>query len=138
MPILTIVLLCEFLNKLSNQSNKFKHRCKLLAREVLIVGGKFVSEIKDEEELRFFVQQTDSRGRSALNIMSKNRYYELLESQEMSMIINEKWHGLNAQNFGLLPATSTYRILISGNDAEESRRLFKDIHAKTDMKNYVF
>lgn len=68
--------------------------------------------------------------------MSINRYYELLDSDEMSAIIKELWHGSNSKNFGLFGSSMNYKILRAGYDAEESRRLFKN--QKSDMKTYMF
>jgi len=41
----------------------------------------------------------DSQKRSALEIMSEKHYYEMLDSNEMATIINERWHGYASQSF---------------------------------------
>ena len=83
-----------------------------------------VKTFKDEEELYYFVNQKDSQGRTALEIICGNHYYELLDSNEMGTIIKELWHGSNSNNFGLFGCCTNYKILTSGFDAEESKRLF--------------
>lgn len=95
-PTLCIVLMIEFLNKLALLSNRYKNRCWMLSQRLMNLGGNFVKELKDEEELRFFVEQQDSQGRTALEIMSVYKFYPLLDSNEMATIIKEKWHGSNA------------------------------------------
>jgi len=57
--------------------------------------------------------------------MSEHKLYDLLESNEISTIIKEKWHGSNAQNFGLFTASTFYSILVSNHETEEARRLFR-------------
>ena len=79
-PLLAFVLLIEFLEKLANRTALHKNKCRILATRLRSMGGIFVREIMDEEELKFFVEQEDSRGRSALMIMSMNKCYEMLES----------------------------------------------------------
>jgi len=103
------------------------------------LGGYFINEMKDEEELKFFVEQQDSKERSALEIMSEHKFYPLLESNEMATIIQEKWHGTNSQNFGLFTASTLYNMWTAGYDPEESKRLFRTtILKKEDYKSYVF
>jgi len=79
-PVLTIALLVEFFRKMAGRSNLFKNRYVITANRLLQMGGNFLKEIKDEEDLRFFIEQTDSRDRNALEIVSQNRFYEMLES----------------------------------------------------------
>lgn len=55
----------------------------------------------------------------------------------MSVIIKELWHGSNSNNFGLFGCSTNYKILVSGYDAEESKRLFV-VKNKYDLKTYVF
>ncbi len=55
----------------------------------------------------------------------------------MSTIIKELWHGSNSNNFGLFGASTAYKILTSGFDAEESKRLFAG-GSKSDLKTYMF
>ena len=71
--------------------------------------------------------------------MSMYKYYQLLESNEISLIINEKWHGKSSQMFGLFQPSKLYHIIQSNYDADEARRLFIfDTDIKKDNKIYIF
>jgi len=96
-----------------------------------------VQNFKDEEELWYYVNQKDSRGRTALEVICTQRYYEFLDSSEMSVIIKELWHGSNSNNFGLFGCSTNYKIMSSGYDAEEAKWLFV-AQNWSDLKTYVF
>jgi len=53
-PLLSIVLLVEFLEKLAKRGNRYKNRCIVLKGQLLGIGHNFVREVKDEEQLKFF------------------------------------------------------------------------------------
>ena len=55
----------------------------------------------------------------------------------MAVIIKELWHGSNSNNFGLFGCSTNYKIITSGYDAEESKRLFVSKN-RSDLKTYVF
>ena len=97
---------------------------RALAQWLLVLGGIIVQNFKDEEELRYYVNQRDSWNRTALEIICIYWYYEFLDSNEMSVIIKELWHGSNSNNFGLFGCSTNYKILSSGYDTEEAKRLF--------------
>eukprot|EP00347_Sterkiella_histriomuscorum_P007683 403347974 len=124
-PLVVIVLMKEFLEKLKERTYKYQNKCEILSVRLLQLGQFFVKEFKTEEFLRFYADQKDSRERSALEIMSKYKYYEMLESNQMGLLIQEKWQGLNSQNFGLFEASKLYSIISSGYAKEDARRLFK-------------
>jgi len=55
----------------------------------------------------------------------------------MAIIIKELWHGSNSNNFGLFGCSTNYKIITSGYDAEESKRLFVSWNW-SGLKTYVF
>ena len=68
--------------------------------------------------------------------MSKNLYYEMLDSNEISTIIHEKWQGFASQSFSTLEMSTCFKIINSSWDPEESSRRFRvQIH---DSKTYFF
>lgn len=95
-----------------------------MAQRLLVLGGILVQMIVDEKDLWYFVNQKDSTNRSALEIICQNWYYEFLDSTEMAVIIKELWHGSNSNNHGFFGCSTNYKIITSGYDAEESKRLF--------------
>ncbi|CDW74832.1 UNKNOWN [Stylonychia lemnae] len=151
-PLIVIVLMKEFLDKLKQKTYKYQNKCDILGNKLLQLGRSFVYENKSEDLLKFFVDQKDTLDRSALEIMSKYRYYQMLESNQMGLIIQEKWQGLNSQNFGLLQASQFFKILSTDyDDYEEIKRLsifrnpknnellhFHDYKKKTDNRIYLF
>ena len=72
-----------------------------------------MKELKDEDMIKYFVEQRDSRDRSALEIMSERHYYSMLDSDEMAMIIKEKWHGPSSQSFSIYELSACYLIFNS-------------------------
>ena len=108
----------------------------MLAVGLLNLGANFINEVKEEEQLKYFLEQKDSIGRTALEIMSRNKYYRMLESAEMGMIIKEKWHGYGSQSFGMHHFSTNYKIINSNYDQEESKRLF--LAYREDSKTFIF
>eukprot|EP00347_Sterkiella_histriomuscorum_P012535 403368200 len=135
-PILTICLVVEFIQKLMRSTNRHKNKCRGLILQLLSMGGKFIKEIKDYDMIKFYVQQQDSKHRSALEIMSQNHFYQLLESNQMAMIIKEMWHGPSAQSFKTYEMSSTFRIVQSKYEQDEAKRRFSPF--LKDRKSYLF
>ncbi|CDW85648.1 UNKNOWN [Stylonychia lemnae] len=135
-PMLAICLLIEFIEKLMQNTKQQRNKCIAISQQLLNIGGKFVKELKDAEMVKFFSSQKDSRGRSALVIMSIKHFYTMLESPQMALIIKEQWHGPSSQCFGTYEMCSTYKISMSLYGYDEARRRFNSV--LFDKKSYQF
>jgi len=94
-PILTSVLLCEFLTEISEISNQDSTRCK----KTILSLQKFCCNIQeatpDEKYIDFLMSQKDVKNRSIYKIAADNKIYTLLQSPEVGSIVKKNWEGNN-------------------------------------------
>ena len=57
--------------------------------------GQYLQEsIKEEDSLNYYLRtQTDDKGRSALEIIAENRFYQLLQDENVAAIVSKLWYG---------------------------------------------
>ena len=104
-PLLFCVLAAEFFTKLAAASLQHETRCLTVAEIFTDLGKQVELAIKDEEELKYALMERDSRGYSVLTILSKNRFYSLLEHDEIGTIVSKMWAG-SRRNYGILGAST--------------------------------
>ena len=92
-PLLFCVLTIEFLNKISLNSVLNKHRCLECADLYIKHSNHIITMYKDDEMLKSLLLDTDSIGRTTLNIISENQMLELLEDLSVGVIVSKLWRG---------------------------------------------
>ena len=90
-----------------------------VADEYKQLGVAIENSIKDEKELRHHILQKDSHGRNVLFILSSNRFYELLENDDIGVIVNKLWNG-SKKNYGIIEASTIYKSFHSPSGSEEA------------------
>jgi hypothetical protein len=111
-PLLFLTLCAEFLMRLSEISVEHTNRC-ISAAELLLEFGKEIEDnIGEEDELKHLLTQVDTRARTVFTIISQNRFYSLLENDDVGSIVSKLWIG-DKKNFGILPAST----IVSSYDA---------------------
>ena len=92
-PIITCLLICEFMKKIANISVEHQSRCDSIVKSLF----KFVNNIQEsnpnEIYINFLMQQKDIKGRNCFEIASENNYFEVLESPELGTIVKKMWNG---------------------------------------------
>jgi hypothetical protein len=78
--------------------------------------------------------QQDSRGRSVFTIVSKNRFYSLLEDDDIGTIVSNMWQG-SRKHHGLLSASTIYNSYEAPASSEEALGFMKKMNK---FKPYVF
>lgn len=133
-PLLFIALSAEFVTRLSGISLQHETRCLATAKFIIDFGMAIEDSIKEEEELKYFLTQKDSRMRTVLTICSDNRFYSLLEHDEIGTIVSKMWNG-SKKNYGLMGALTLYQSLEAPSSAEEAMSFSKQLDF---TKPYIF
>lgn len=133
-PLLFITLMCEFFKKLAQKTLHYQKVCNLLVSQLLKLAIHIQDTITEEEDLRLFLQPTDTRKRSVLSIIAENGFYCLLENNDLGSIISRMWGGdLKAE--GLLSASTLYN---SFRAPSSSSKKLMFLNPPTEEKFYTF
>ena len=109
-PILTCLLLIEFLNHIKELSIMNTNICEKVMNELLEYCKSLQESNASEDYIAYLMKQKDTRNRSAFQIASENSLYYLLETPEVGTIIKKMWDGkLSYNNF--YTASSLHRFL---------------------------
>lgn len=111
-PILTCLLISEFLIQIGSQSIQHSSRCEKVVNELMQFCTNIQESNPDENYIKFLMTQKDSKDRNSLQIASDNSYYKVLETPEVGTIVKKLWNGAVSTNdfFG---ASSMHRYLDS-------------------------
>ena len=95
-PILLCALIAELLNRLAKAHTKFQYKCVSVSSHILEVAESIQNSIKDEVTLNYYIrEQMDHTGRSALEIVSQNLFFNLLSDDNVGSIVTKMWYGDN-------------------------------------------
>ena len=132
-PVLTCLLLCEFISYLGEISVHFETKCRR-TREDLMIFCRNVQEAKPNDQyVKFLLGQKDSRGRAAYHIAAEIEAYAVLQSPEVGTIVNKMWVGkISFDSF--FDYSSIYRFISNQNPDETNP--FKSFKAMDSAKSY--
>lgn len=133
-PLLFCALTAEFLNRISEASLQHQNICSETSEIYKDLGRSIQDAIKEENELKYFLEQQDTTGRTVLAILSENEYYSLLENDEIGTIVTKMWMG-SKRNYGLIGASTLYRSFYSPSGSEEAMQFSKSMDLS---KPYMF
>lgn len=125
-PILFCALVSEFLQKLSDISLQFKGKCNNITGDYLELAIALQDSIKEESELRYFLEQKDSEGRTVLDIYAENRFYTPLENEEIGTILHRYWNG-SRKCYSIKNASTIYRSYKAVRNSDESMLYMKTL-----------
>ena len=91
-PIISCLLICEFLKQLSNTSME-KFRIKKVINQLIQFCLNIQNLSKDDKYLEFLMYQNSIKGLNSLQIASKNNFYKLFEHQSVGLLILKFWKG---------------------------------------------
>ena len=91
-PIIAIALCCEFLDKISNNRNIFRHECNITKGQLMRLGEKVSQNLEDEKTEKVFLD-ADFKDRTVLKIATKNSFIPLCSSDKVSVLLQEMWQG---------------------------------------------
>lgn len=133
-PILTCLLLSEFLMEISGISVQHASRCEKVINELMQFCLNIQEANQDENYIKFLMTQKDSRDRSSLQIASENSFYLVLKTPEIGTIVKKMWNG-NISNNGFLAASSMHRYLDSNTKISDPFNSFDTLDV---TKNYFY
>ena len=132
-PVLTCLLLCEFISYLGEISVHFETKCRR-TREDLMLFCRNVQEAKPNDQyVKFLLGQKDSRGRAAYHIAAEIEAYAVLQSPEVGTIVNKMWAGKISYD-SIFDYSSIYRFISNQNPDETNP--FKSFKAMDSSKSY--
>ena len=107
------------------------YKARAVADEILELGEKIQSSIKDEDSLNFFLrEQFDHKGRNALSIYAENKFFNLLADNSIGGIVQKIWYG-NGYEYTCFRFLRMSRILITNNTYESFQQVTSvDYHPK--------
>ena len=88
-PLLFCVLVVEFMEKLINISSHYKSRCDVTKGIYLSLACSIQETIQDEKSLKYYMTHSDTRNRTTFEIIAENKFYELLESDDVGMLVTK-------------------------------------------------
>ena len=116
-PVLTCLLLCEFITYIGEISVHFETKCKR-TRKDLMLFCRHVQEAKPNDQyVKFLLGQKDSRGRAAYQIAAEIEAYAVLQSPEVGTIVNKMWVGKISYD-SIFDFSSIYRFISNQNPDE--------------------
>ena len=118
-PLLFLVLMCEFFLRLVPVSLEHKTRCERMVDILQDFASEIEDTIKEENELKYFLTQQDTRSRTVLTIISRNRFYELLEDEDVGSIVSKLWVG-SKKNYGILGASTIIKAWDAPSASDEA------------------
>jgi hypothetical protein len=132
-PLILCVLTAEFLIKLGKLNSKYQYKCQSIAEMFLKLGECLQSSIKDEEMLNYYLrEQIDHKKRSALEIIAENRFYDLLNDENVATIVGKLWYG-SGRDLSIFKFSRISRIMMANVKHEH----YKDL-VSTDVKNKLY
>lgn len=93
-PILAICLSCEYLNKIGNALNVFKHENNVIKGNLLNLGIKIIENFEDEKIEKIFLD-LDFKDRTLIKIITKNNFGTLFSTYKINILLEEIWQGKN-------------------------------------------
>ena len=114
-PILTCLLLCEFIEQIKEVSSINASRCEKLTAELKEYCKNIQESNQQTSYIEYLMSQKDTRERSAFVIASENNIFCLLETPEIGTIVKKMWDGKLSKN-SIYSASSMHRYIL---DREE-------------------
>jgi len=94
------------------------YKCESVATSLLEIGCSIQDAIKNEETLKYYLQvHQDWKGRSTLEIIAQNRFYDYLKHPIVASMVSKLWYG-NDESGGIWDF-STIRSIFSSNIKSE-------------------
>lgn len=133
-PIMYLVLMAEFLLKISGINIYHSTICKETAENLICLAKCIEDNIDEENELKYFLMSKDTQGRTVLTIIAINDFFILLENNDVGSIINNMWIG-DRKNEGILKASTLFTSFFAPPGSEEKLSFFKKMDGR---KAYMF
>ncbi len=133
-PVLTCLLISEFLKSIVNVSREHSSRCKSVVGELMEFCLNIQEANPEESYIKFLMTQKDSRMRSSLQIASENSFYTVLKTPEIGTIVKKMWIGWISTN-GYFKASSLHRYLDSNLKINDP---FNSFEILDKYKNYFY
>jgi hypothetical protein len=126
--------MAEFLIKIAPVNIYHTTLCKNLSTSTISLAKSIEDNIDEETEMEFFLNSSDTQGRSTLTIIALNDFFSLLENNDVGSIVNNMWVG-ERKHEGIIKASTLYSSLTAPSGSEEKLIFFKKIDSS---RAYMF
>ena len=109
-PILTCVMLSEFLKGIASISLLHYSRLEKVMKELLQFCENIQNSSTDELYIKFLMEQRSISGKTAFQISAENNFYSVLNNPNIGTIVGKMWNGEISYN-SLFKASSLSRFL---------------------------
>jgi hypothetical protein len=132
-PILTCLLISEFLINIASVSVQYSSRCETVISELMEFCLNIQEANEEEFYIKFLMTQKDIKMRNSLQIAAENSFYRVLKTAEIGTIVKKMWIGRLSNN-GCIIASSLYRYLDNNQKINDPFLSFD----KIDMQKHYF
>jgi hypothetical protein len=109
-PLLTCLLLSQFINQIGEASINYKIISQKIVEQLCEFSHSIQEANPDERYVKFLMTQKDTKGRSVFQIAAENNYYSVLKTPEVGTIVQKMWNG-RLTNEGIFSFSSLSRYL---------------------------
>jgi hypothetical protein len=114
-PILTCLLLCEFLKKLKTSYSQYSALINGFIAKLGKLCKNIQKSVHEEDYIYFLMTQKDIKQRSAFQIAEINNFYFAMETLEVELIVNKMWNGKLTYN-SFYSHSSLYNFIKQGTE----------------------
>ncbi|OMJ66398.1 hypothetical protein SteCoe_36766 [Stentor coeruleus] len=128
-PMLFLVLMAEFLLKISHVNIYHATLCRETANSLILLAKCVEDNIDEENELKYFMLCQDTQCRTVLTIIAMNNFFSLLENNDVGSIVNNMWIG-DRKNEGIINASTLYTSFFAPDGSERKLIFFNNMDSR--------
>lgn len=132
-PVLTCLLLCEFINQIAESSVQYRLHCEKVVLDLCNFCNSIQEANPEEKYIKFLMTQKDTKGRSAYQISADHHYYSVLKTPEIGTIVQKMWNGRLSHD-GLMSFSSVAKYVES--NSSRSLNPFENFESFDHNKTY--
>lgn len=129
-PILTCILICEFIKEIGDIRVRHQSMCYKLIEDLTNFCKNIQISNPNEDYIRFIMTQKDLSRRTVFQIAAENSFYMILHSPEIGTIVKKMWNG-RYEHEAITSSGSIYEFL------EDSNTKFSNPFLKINQENFL-
>lgn len=97
--------------------------------------GKYMAEVKGEQEMRYLLLEKDIEGRDSLELISKFEIMNFLRSSYAENVVKEIWRSAYATNDSIFTASTNFYLMFEYFDCAQDEEFNKRFDKGKSIKN---
>ena len=106
----TACLLIENLTDIGQKFNQLQVRCQKLRCEIIELTKEYMTRVDSEYEMKYLLLEKDFEYRDSLDLITKHKIVEFLESQLAENVVREIWRSAYATSDSILSASTNHAL----------------------------